>query len=216
MPSASSTQSALEQLFPKCVAVYYSDKKPRAAQLLPEELAGTEKMVKLRLDEFTHGRHCARAALHKLGLPTTAIPRSTDRQPLWPQGTVGSISHSGAVAAAAVSHSGRLLGLGLDIETEQPMDAELIHMICRPDEHIGSNYQQAKLVFSIKEAIYKCIYPLVGSYIDFQQVKVNFEEKQQCFTASADTDACDPDLMSRLKGRYRSSDGFILSSAWLE
>jgi 4'-phosphopantetheinyl transferase EntD len=43
-----------------------------------------------------------------LGLPERPIPMGRDRAPVWPEGVVGSISHSDAFCLAAVARSDRV------------------------------------------------------------------------------------------------------------
>jgi 4'-phosphopantetheinyl transferase EntD len=208
-------QKALEDIFPSQVAVCFSAERPDRAELHPEELPSTTKMVAARKLEFGHGRSCARAALVSLGLPAIAIPMGSNREPVWPGEVVGSISHTGDSAAAVTALHSKLDGLGLDMETDEPLGADLIAMICRDDEHIAGDGSQAKLLFSIKEAIYKCIYPSVREFVDFLEMKVILDATTQRFTAQACTPSCEPELIARLEGAYRMANGLVLSGAWL-
>jgi 4'-phosphopantetheinyl transferase EntD len=208
-------QAALEQLFPKCVAVCFSADRPNTPQLLPEEVPATGKMVAARKLEYAHGRTCARAALQLLEVKASAIPTGENREPLWPAGIVGSISHTSTAAAAVAANETRLAGLGLDMETAEPLSADLVEMICRRDEDITGDGMQAKLLFSIKEAIYKCIYPGIQAFVDFQEMKVTLDAASQRFVAQAFTPVCDQQMMDRLEGAYKITEGLVLSGAWL-
>ncbi|MDP6436361.1 MAG: 4'-phosphopantetheinyl transferase superfamily protein [Gammaproteobacteria bacterium] len=211
----SEIQSLLTELFPDQVAVCFSTGQPSESDLLPEELAHTKKMVGLRRLEFAQGRACARAALESLGLPPDAIPTGSNREPLWPEGVVGSISHTDGAAAAVVGHGAQFAGLGLDMESAEPLGDDLVELICRPDEEGRENGKHAKLLFSIKEAIYKCIYPTVQTFVDFQEMKVKVDAGSHSFAAEAHTPACEQALVNRLEGKFRIAGELILSSAWL-
>ena len=216
MPTSQTIQTALEQLFPATAAVHCSASRPDKADLFPAELAATLNMVTGRKLEYAHGRSCARKALTMLGIEPTAIPTGAKREPLWPADIVGSISHTATTAAAVVARQSELTGIGLDMETDEPLDADLIAMICREDEQIGHDGLQAKLLFSIKEAIYKCIYPSIQEFIDFQEMKVSLNHGKQSFTAESHSPACERGLTDRLQGAYRITDGLVLSGAWLD
>lgn len=205
---------ALRTLFPTDVALYLSGSLPSDARLHPEEQAITAGMVPKRLQEYLHGRDCARRALTELGVPAVAIGRSADRAPVWPAGVVGSIAHSGSVATAVVGHTTNFIGLGVDLEQTEPLRQELIAMICRPDEEVAADGNRAKLLFSIKEAVYKCLYPQLGRFIDFLDMRIELPAEGQ-YTAHSECAHCDPALTRRIHGRYDICDGLILTAAWI-
>ena len=208
-------ESHIKSLFTPDVRVCLSTAVSSVAGLMTEELPGTDKMVEKRLLEFTHGRNCARVVLNMCGLGDVAVPRGNSREPVWPRGIVGSISHTGSLAAAVAAKSDDLAGIGLDIESAAPLSDDIVEMICRQDENVGSDGVHAKLLFSIKESIYKCIYPTVGAYVDFKEVKVSLEAEASTFTASTDTLRQDLAGLERLEGAYCTVDGLVFSGAWL-
>src|SRR4051794_19903843 len=75
-----------------------------SAPLLPEEEAALGTVVETRRHEFTIGRNCAHRALARLGFPPAPLLRGHYRQPLWPIGVVGSITHCSGYCAAVVAH----------------------------------------------------------------------------------------------------------------
>ena len=74
-----------------------------------------------RRREFVTARRCARQALTALGLPATAIPAGPDRQPQWPSGVAGSITHCPGYRAAAVAMGTEVASLGIDAEPHEPL-----------------------------------------------------------------------------------------------
>ena len=213
---AAPIHSELQRLFPAGTAICVSAEPPLAPELLPGELSGTEAMVARRRLEFAHGRDCARGALGKLGLEAVAIPKGANREPLWPAGVVGSISHTAQVAAAVAAHDRHLAGIGLDMELQEPLEDNLIAMICRPGELPDGDGARAKLLFSIKEAIYKCIYPQVGTYVDFQEMEVQLNPAEHSFRAISRCPQCPTELTERLRGGYAVIEGLVLAGAWLD
>ena len=132
--------------------------------------------VPKRQTEYLAGRFCARAALQRLtGIP--GVPAvGEDRAPQWPAGVVGSITHGDGRAAAVVGHAEAWRGLGLD--TEIRLSAEralrLAGQILTPAEFgrlTGTPEEQAWLIsltFSLKESLFKALYPLVQRRFYFQ------------------------------------------------
>ena len=210
----------LEPLFPDEVRSVFSEAVPANVDLYPEEVRFTAQMVERRLQEFQHGRSCARLALSMLGQPPGPVGRGKHREPLWPAGFIGSISHAGDHAAAAVAATDLFLGIGLDMEFADPIEDGLIASICRPEEigrvDDGENIgYRAKLLFSIKESIYKCVWPLIRQFVDFTEIEVRLVDDSDRYEAIAHTAKCDAVPVDRLSGRYRRYGKLILASAYI-
>jgi len=99
------------------------------------------------------------------------------REPLWPAGTVGSISHSGTMAVAAVAPISLLATIGIDIEPAEALDPDLLGHICRPTELARLSNKpdaglRAKLIFSAKESVYKCLWPATRQFLEFSDVEI--------------------------------------------
>ena len=216
----SDADGILEPLFPDEVRSVFSEAVPANVDLYPEEERFTAQMVERRLQEFQHGRSCARLALSMLGQPPCPVGRGKHREPLWPAGFIGSISHAGDHAAAAVAATDLFLGIGLDMEFADPIEDGLIASICRPEEigrvddgeDIG---YRAKLLFSIKESIYKCVWPLTRQFVDFTEIEVRLVDDSDRYEAIAHTAKCDAVPVDRLSGRYRRYGKLILASAYI-
>ena len=216
----SDADGILEPLFPDEVRSVFSEAVPANVDLYPEEERFTAQMVERRLQEFQHGRSCARLALSMLGQPPGPVGRGKHREPLWPAGFIGSISHAGDHAAAAVAATDLFLGIGLDMEFADPIEDGLIASICRPEEigrvDDGENIgYRAKLLFSIKESIYKCVWPLIRQFVDFTEIEVRLVDDSDRYEAIAHTAKCDAVPVDRLSGRYRRYGKLILASAYI-
>ncbi|MDN3638486.1 4'-phosphopantetheinyl transferase superfamily protein [Simiduia curdlanivorans] len=172
-------------------------------------------MVESRVVEFAQGRSCARLALVELGVAPAAILRGTQREPIWPDGAVGSIAHTDATVIAVAANNHALAGLGVDVEKKAPLSAHLIPMVCREDEAVGISGEQANIVFSAKEAIYKCIFPVVQRYVDFLEVSVALDHSSGRFTAMSDGQHRDLELLRHLQGVSFVTQDLVFSVAWL-
>ena len=107
------------------------------------------------------------------------------------------------------------MGLGLDIETAAPLGKDLLPLICLPEENPNNDSERGKLLFSAKEAVYKCIYPLVNEFVDFLEMELTLDTQSQTYKACPRAARLDSDLISRLQGRYTYSAGFVVSAAWI-
>lgn len=127
-----------------------------------------------RQRDYLLGRHCAASALVKAGYQGAAwLPAGQDKLPVWPVGWLGSISHAGqgAVAAVARNESCELLGIDMEKLIERSMAADISHLVAGRDElnllsELGAE-RGLTLLFSAKEALYKALYPKVRQFFDF-------------------------------------------------
>lgn len=154
-------------------------------QLDPEDFARwgipAPNGVSKRQAEFLAGRLCARQALQGLtGEP--AVPAvAADRSPCWPAGVVGSITHGAGWAGVVVARSHDWRGLGLDVEkclASERAD-RLAGEILTGDELQGyaalsdaARAHRVTLTFSLKESLFKALYPLVGQRFYFQDAEL--------------------------------------------
>ncbi|MEE4185877.1 MAG: 4'-phosphopantetheinyl transferase superfamily protein [Gammaproteobacteria bacterium] len=216
MTAAAALQELLVDLLPGGIAVAVSDECPANAELLGAEATAAAGMVEARRREFAHGRHCARQALRQLGAPPTSIPKGDDRAPQWPPGIVGSISHTGSLAAAVVARTPGFAGVGLDIEAAGLLESDALKLILRDEEQASYSAADGRLLFSIKEAIYKCIYPQVQRYVDFREMHVTLDPRRERFSARPCLETPATGLPTRLEGLYRRTDTYVISVLWLE
>lgn len=214
MKSDSELCALLATLFPPGIGLSATLSCPADATLWPEEEACAVAMVEKRRREFLHGRHCARQALAALGVAPVPLVKNADRSPQWPAGYTGSITHTGELAAAVAAPAELLRSVGLDIELAEPLDTATRALIVRADEDPADG-AEAKLLFSIKEAIYKCLYPHVQTYIDFLEMAVQLDRAGSTYRAFAHTDKVPPELGADLQGRFTITDEYVASSAWL-
>lgn len=135
------------------------------------------KAASKRRSEFLAGRLCAASALHALCGSASFPARGADNAPCWPPGTAGSITHSHGWAGALVGAQEAWRGLGLDAEHllgaeraerlagEILTADELARFQRLPDAERG---HYLTLCFSLKESLFKALYPLVQRRFYFQ------------------------------------------------
>ena len=159
------------------VATVASDFSAAAPPVFPEEEALIAEAAEARRVEFRIGRGCAHAALGALGVPALPVLRGTRREPLWPVGIVGSITHTTGFCAAAVAHTQDYRALGLDAELDQRVADDFVRRVCSPSEiarcaELGPIEHLANVVFSAKEAVHKLQYPLSGQVLYWRDLEV--------------------------------------------
>lgn len=145
---------------------------------LPPRLCGAAAK---RRAEFIAGRLCARRALWLLDGRDTTPGMNDDRSPCWPGDCVGAITHNDGWAAALAAPRQAYLGLGLDAErlldTAQAIrlarrvltPAEAARLDRLPESEIGLMVTAA---FSLKESLFKALYPVVGKMFHFQAAEL--------------------------------------------
>ncbi|TFY84554.1 4'-phosphopantetheinyl transferase [Pseudomonas kairouanensis] len=143
--------------------------------------ASIQRSVAKRQAEFLAGRLCARAALQQLDHLECVPAIGEDRAPVWPGPISGSITHSTGHAAAIVGHKAQWRGLGMDLENVLSLERaerlageiltadELQRMALIPREQISL---LVTLTFSVKESLFKALYPLVHKRFYFEHAEV--------------------------------------------
>jgi 4'-phosphopantetheinyl transferase EntD len=105
--------------------------------------------------------------------------------------------------------------LGVDAEREGGVGRELWHIVFDNTEldwlnRHGSDMTLATIMFSVKEAYFKAVYPLNGRWLDFHDVRVDIKDAQFCaiVCTSSEQSASDPVVV----GRYAVIDGLVLTA----
>lgn len=177
MPAAPSAVYRI--LFPPAVATAELRHPGDPDRLHPAEAAHLGRAVPSRAREFAAGRECARRALAQFGIDDFPLRVAADRQPIWPASVIGSITHTDGLCAAVAAQRGSSIAIGIDSEVIGAVGAGVAARICVPAEldWLSSLPQPQRtaaimLIFSAKEAFYKCQYPLVGEWLGFQDLCV--------------------------------------------
>jgi 4'-phosphopantetheinyl transferase EntD len=165
-----------EELPAGCVGEVRRIKPGDELLLAAVEAEGLERAVLSVRRASGAGRDIARSLCGKLGVSAAGIPRSPRRYPIWPAGIIGSITHDSEFAAAVAAPADRFGGVGIDIEPAVPLAPDIRNLVGQPEEWADfSNFAlYDKALFSIKEAVFKAIYPRDGIFLDFHDVTVAF------------------------------------------
>jgi 4'-phosphopantetheinyl transferase EntD len=146
--------------------------------LLPAEMeAFAGSVLKVRRASGA-ARIVARTLLSRFGQAPCAIPKSTAGMPVWPEGIVGSLAHDATVAVAAMAARADFQSIGVDIEPAEPLTPDLLDIVATATEREGIHDDplRGRLLFSIKEAVYKAVYPLDRTFLDHHDVEVSLAD----------------------------------------
>jgi len=186
-------------LFPAPVAVEEAVPGEVEVDLHPDEEEAIARAIDRRRHEFAAGRACARRAMSALGYAARSLPVGEDRMPRWPDGLVGSISHTRGMVAVAVAPGDRVRSVGLDLERPDRMREALWSRICTDAElervralpGVERN-RRVGATFSTKECFYKCQYPVSHAWLGFHDVEVELEPDAGRFVARllVEVDGC--------------------------
>jgi enterobactin synthetase component D len=174
-------QSAVLPPFARQFRLYLDRPLPPEIDAIPVP-STLEAAIPKRRTQFRGGRYCAIKAMEALhgSCEARQVGRSATGLPLWPTGVVGSITHTDDFASAAVARTADAIAIGID--TERIMSESQARsaggIIAPPAEvaHVRtagfSRLEALTLVFSAKESIFKCLYPIVSCYFDFHDVRI--------------------------------------------
>ncbi|PIE24932.1 MAG: hypothetical protein CSA62_01710 [Planctomycetota bacterium] len=172
-------EDAAQSLFAASCAVAVCSHETQAL-LNPQEELLVQGAVDKRKREFGAGRHAARACLAQLGVQgEPVLLKGEKREVLWPEAYVGAISHRPPCSVAVAAQKAQFRSLGLDIEKRGRVEAKLWRLIFVESELAWLRSQDAEqglenatLLFSAKESLYKLQFPLSHEYVDFRQARL--------------------------------------------
>ena len=219
LPANSNIANApdISGLFPDGVLTACEVRENWSDALLPLEEKQLGDVCDKRRAEFSAGRNCARRLMVALHGDPVPLLTGDYRQPMWPQGMVGSISHADEICAVALARTDDVASLGVDVEVLESLDDAVTDLVLTPAEQVATRNADGwvrKLIFSIKESNYKCCYHQVRSFIDFQQCEVRLNMREQSFTSLIGcTSHLGEQLQIRTEGRWMVEAGHIFTSA---
>ncbi|MCU1716841.1 4'-phosphopantetheinyl transferase [Pseudomonas sp. 5P_3.1_Bac2] len=183
------------------------------------------KAVAKRQAEYLAGRLCAREALRRVTGQGHVPASGADRAPQWPAGTCGSISHSTGWAGAVVGLSRQWQSLGLDIEQLIPAEraqrlAGEILTAAELERLQGlSESAQAQLItltFSLKESLFKALYPLTLKRFYFHDAELLTVDAQQGQLRLLLDLSPEWQAGALLNGQFTEFEGYLLSLISIE
>lgn len=210
-------------LFPDGVRVAAAAIEDHVAELFPAEVSAVARAVEKRKWEYSTGRVLARRLFASLGLgPSPLVAEEGTRFPVWPAGVVGSISHAEGVCIVAVARAAEFALLGVDVEPDAPPGSDIERtVLCQADSPVASRERawvaeaqgpdergrRNRVVFSVKEAVYKTFHPRVRRFWGFQDVQVELDTPAERFVAHVPREGSP----TPVEGRVLRRDGWILS-----
>ena len=154
---------------------------------------------------------------------TGPVTRATNREPLWPGGITGSISHTrGFCVAVAGLVDVNLGAIGIDVERIERMrpalerrilnDAELPDLDSLTD---SERQQRVTTIFAAKEAFYKAHFQLDPRFIGFAAVSVrHVSESTLEFTTGSQ--GVPDELLSRTRASFVDQDHMVIVGVTIE
>jgi 4'-phosphopantetheinyl transferase EntD len=211
----------ISDILPPAVAAAELIDDDHAGRLFPEEKEAIREASPGRRNEFISGRVCARAAMGKLGYAPMALPRGLQREPIWPHGLVGSITHCRGYRAAAVARSELYQGIGIDAEPHTALPDGIVNRVALPEERRWLDVQADmgvhwdRVVFSAKESVYKAWFPVTRRWLGFEDVVLQINPQAGSFNAvllvsDPVVNGC---ALSQLSGRFRVANGLVMTFA---
>ncbi|MBB1013646.1 4'-phosphopantetheinyl transferase EntD [Dietzia kunjamensis] len=225
----------IDDLFPPDVAGVTDaelglDDAALLASLYPVEVEQIGAAVERRRIDFAGARACAREAMSRLGVPAGPVLRGGRGMPVWPQGLVGTLTHTEGLRAAALAPTTRVRSLGLDVERHAPLAAGVLEAVSLPEEAAWVRAARAEvadvawdaLLFTAKEATYKAWFPLTHRWLGFGDAHITLVpdgDDDEVVTGTLrsriliDGHAVDggPDLVE-FRGRWGVRDGYVASA----
>ena len=167
-----------------------STEEARRYKLDPEEESLLQAASnELYRSQFRAGRIAARHALEQIGMIGPVL-RGSRREPLFPDGSVGSITHSAEYSIAAAASCSAYLGIGIDLELrDRQLTHDISEVVCHKrerswcEEKSDEKTLRSLMIFSSKEALFKAVYQLYGSFFGFQEAHLVWNKKSSHFVA---------------------------------
>jgi len=221
--AAAGAEARFRALLPPDCEVAEDDPSAHEHGLHPLECAAIEAALPARRREFAAGRRSARRALERLGYSNVAIPVGPMREPLFPPGVLGTITHCQGCCAAAVVPRGRARGIGIDVEQERALEPGVARLILSDAERSGLPSPSAMgtehpeiVAFSAKEAFYKAFFPSNRIFLEFLDVSAVLYPREGMFEVTVRCPRV-PEVWRAGTpcGRYTIADGFVYAAVVL-
>lgn len=145
-----------------------------------------------RRSDYLAGRLAAKNAMSECLKATTGmttpgqVMNEDSRMPVFPKGFVGSISHTGNLAVAAVTSCETIRSIGIDMEPlicEENYAVVKCQILTEAESSLLPHFPLTKnealtVIFSAKESLYKLLYPMVKRFFDFSVAQVTTIENR--------------------------------------
>lgn len=199
--------------------------------LFPSEQAWITGACDERRREFIAVRACARSALFCLGVPRPVLIARDSGGPAWPEGIVGSLTHTGTYRAAVCARATQCASLGIDAEGLRPLPEGVSGLVLSAGErHQASLLARTHadipwdtVMFSAKESALKAWAPLSGRFVGFAGVRLVIDPIERTGKHASRTEKRNlgggsfTALLDGIPaaGRWSVEGGLIRSAAWI-
>ena len=146
-----------------------------------------------RKSRYLAGRYLARLGLKTLDATAFDVRTGSNGEPIWPNGFVGSISHSGnSTVCAIVDDPSYLVGIDIEEIVSQEMYHKIIHQITNREERALLSRWTDKAtmltaIFSGKESLFKALFEPAQRIFGFRAVQlINWDANILCFELKQD------------------------------
>lgn len=137
-----------------------------------------QSAVKKRRAEYLASRMLTREVFTRLGQPDFILSNAADRSPLWPAGVQASLSHSTGIVVLAATKQPLCIGVDVEQQMSATTAEETTEMLMGSAER--SCLQRlpldfplaATLLFSLKESVYKALWPQLYQPMDFYHAEL--------------------------------------------
>ncbi|THB84529.1 4'-phosphopantetheinyl transferase superfamily protein [Pantoea allii] len=151
--------------------------------------ARLQQAVRKRRAEYLASRLLVRSVMAELGIADFILTNAADRSPCWPAGVQASLSHSAGVVVVAATRQPFAVGVDVEQFMSETTAQETAELLMNEQEQqllrtLPISFSAAAtLLFSLKESLYKALWPQLRQPMDFldaELVSANFA--QQCAT----------------------------------
>jgi 4'-phosphopantetheinyl transferase EntD len=174
----------------RCVGVRIPEEVDETvlATLVPEERKFVSTLASGRQPSWIAGRLALREAFRDLGIEPGPILATQRGAPALPPDLVGSISHKRTLAVGLAARRESSARIGVDLESNPPSSSSAEEAQARPDvrmrvlthdelarlERVPEENRRRTVIlhFSLKEALYKAIDPLIGRHVAFHEASM--------------------------------------------
>ena len=149
--------------------------------------ARLQQAVSKRRAEYLASRILVRSVIAELGIADFILTNAPDRSPLWPTGIQASLSHSAGVVVVAATRQPCAVGVDVEQLMSESTAQETATLLMNEQEQQllrtlpVSFSAAATLLFSLKESLYKALWPQLRQPMDFLDaalVSVDFAQQR--------------------------------------
>jgi len=170
-------------------------------------------------------RACARIVLEQWRIDRPPMVPGTAGYVPWPDGIVGSMTHTDGLCAAAAAPAQDARSIGIDAESVAPLPDGVLPLVAHSSEltHLGvlaggqQHFPWDRLLFSAKESVYKAWYPVMRCWLGFEDVRLRFDDvgRFRAELVSRRYGADEAALVDAMQGRWLATRNHIVTAVFI-